>query len=61
MSNVAFDCRVVLIQTDKAKNERNQRELTGDLKENNVQWNNEMSGENNLGMIPLRSFSKKDR
>ena len=40
--------RVVLIQTDKKKNERNQRELTRDFKNNNVQWNNETSGENNL-------------
>ena len=39
-------CRVVLIQTDKEK-ERNQRELTRDFKNNNVQWNNE-TGENNV-------------
>ena len=41
-------CRVVLIQTDKEKYERNQRELTRDFKNNNVQWNNETSGENKL-------------
>ena len=41
-------CRVVLIQTDKEKTERNQRELTFDFKNNNVQWNNETLGENNL-------------
>ena len=44
--NVQF--RVVLIQTDKGKKERNQRELTWDFKNNSAQWNNETSGENNL-------------
>ena len=41
-------CRVVLIQTDKEKNERNQREFMRDFKNSNVQWNKETSGENNL-------------
>ena len=38
-------CRVVLIQTDKEKNERNQREFMRDFKNNNIQWSKETSGE----------------
>ena len=54
-------CRVVLVQRAvHKKSKRNQREVTRDFEKNSVQWKNKTSGENNLGMIPLRNFSKKD-
>ena len=54
-------CGVVLIQTDKDKNERNQRELTRDFKIIMFSGTTKRQAKTIWHDTVLRSFSKKDR
>ena len=54
-------CRVALIQTDKDKNERNQRELTRDFKIIMFSGTTKGQAKTIWHDTVQRSFSKKDR